>query len=295
VLLIKIRLDIRRPVMRGVTIDVGEGEEVKPLWCPLCYEFLPDFCYTCGLIGHTDRMCEKKLEKGQVQQYSRSLRFIPEKKLSFGGRGSSSGEKGVHRLRRSGEKDAGGGSWGSRGSGSPKRSDVASWRETLVQSEAEGEGDEVTSPLKIKESVQTSGEAKRALEFDTGKGKEMVLEMSGLIDESGRKRGAEGKVEDKHLKSVMHMEEALKQPTLLKGEVDPPKKNHKTFKRLPRSPSTIVAPMLVNHQEGKKRVRGEDEAMEVEEDKRAKYGRDDIGDAQTHEEAEPADRLCGKK
>ena len=49
-------------------------------WCSLVYEFLPDFCYTCGVIGHTDRMCEMQLEKGVVQQYGKSLRFIPEKK-----------------------------------------------------------------------------------------------------------------------------------------------------------------------------------------------------------------------
>lgn len=73
VLRIKIRIDIRNPVMRGVTIDVGEGEDVKSLWCPLCYEFLPDFCYIGGIIGHTDRFCEKKLEKGEKQQYSRAF------------------------------------------------------------------------------------------------------------------------------------------------------------------------------------------------------------------------------
>jgi hypothetical protein len=47
-------------------------------WCPLVYEYLPDFCYTCGLIGHTDRICEVQLEKGVVQQFSKALRFIPE-------------------------------------------------------------------------------------------------------------------------------------------------------------------------------------------------------------------------
>jgi len=44
-------LDVRKPLMRGVTVCVGKEE--KPLWCPVEYEFLPDFCYTCGIIGHT--------------------------------------------------------------------------------------------------------------------------------------------------------------------------------------------------------------------------------------------------
>lgn len=63
---IKIHMDIRVPLMRGVMVDVGVGDEVKPLWCPLCYEFLPEFCYICGIIGHTDRLCDKKLEKGDT-------------------------------------------------------------------------------------------------------------------------------------------------------------------------------------------------------------------------------------
>lgn len=28
------------------------------------YEFLPDFCYAGGIIGHTKKFCEKKVEKG---------------------------------------------------------------------------------------------------------------------------------------------------------------------------------------------------------------------------------------
>lgn len=74
---VKVRLDIRKPLMRGVTLDIG-SKETK--WCPLVYEYLLDFCYTCGLIGHTDRSCEMQLERGAVQQYSKALRFIPEKK-----------------------------------------------------------------------------------------------------------------------------------------------------------------------------------------------------------------------
>ncbi|CAD6265675.1 unnamed protein product [Miscanthus lutarioriparius] len=55
---VKVKIDIRKPLMRGVTLDVGGGEQEKMKWCPLVYEYLPDFCYTCRLIGHTDRSCE---------------------------------------------------------------------------------------------------------------------------------------------------------------------------------------------------------------------------------------------
>ena len=47
---------------------------------PIMYDYLPDFCYTCGLIGHTDRICTIPLEMGTPQQFSKALRFIPEKK-----------------------------------------------------------------------------------------------------------------------------------------------------------------------------------------------------------------------
>jgi hypothetical protein len=42
---IKVKLDIRKPLMRGVTIQLDEKGE-KTAWCLLEYEFLPDFCYT---------------------------------------------------------------------------------------------------------------------------------------------------------------------------------------------------------------------------------------------------------
>lgn len=40
---IKVRLDITKPLMRGTMVNVGDGKKEK--WCPMVYEFLPDFCY----------------------------------------------------------------------------------------------------------------------------------------------------------------------------------------------------------------------------------------------------------
>jgi hypothetical protein len=79
--------------MRGVTLDLGESEEEKKLWCPLSYEFLLDFCYTCGLIGHTNRMCETQLKKGEPQQYTRALRFILERRRPRESSGSRLGSQ----------------------------------------------------------------------------------------------------------------------------------------------------------------------------------------------------------
>jgi hypothetical protein len=99
--------------MRRVTVEVGKkGEEAKPLWCPMVYEFLSDFFYTCGLIGHIDRACTKKLQQGEQQLFSKTLHYMPEKRRmeEF----SSDRTIGSHPTWRQG----GSGSRGSWGSGS---------------------------------------------------------------------------------------------------------------------------------------------------------------------------------
>jgi len=63
VLRIKVVIDICKPLMRGIMVKVGSEEKDK--WCPFAYEFLPDFCYTCGCIGLVDKQCEIRLEKGE--------------------------------------------------------------------------------------------------------------------------------------------------------------------------------------------------------------------------------------
>jgi hypothetical protein len=52
---LKIRLDIRKTLQRGIMMGTGADKEDR--WCLNAYEFLPEFCYVCGLIGHVDRMC----------------------------------------------------------------------------------------------------------------------------------------------------------------------------------------------------------------------------------------------
>jgi hypothetical protein len=71
---IKIKLDVRRPLMRGVMLCVGNNEEK---WCPIIYEYLPDFCYICGVIGHTDKACNLNLNCEQELSYNKSLRWTP--------------------------------------------------------------------------------------------------------------------------------------------------------------------------------------------------------------------------
>lgn len=69
---VKVRIDIRKPLQRGITVAMGNGGGDR--WCPLQYEYLPDFYYTCGIIGHTDKMCLQKLGAGEKAPFSRDLR-----------------------------------------------------------------------------------------------------------------------------------------------------------------------------------------------------------------------------
>ncbi|CAD6247810.1 unnamed protein product [Miscanthus lutarioriparius] len=136
--------------MRGITVKVGREEKEK--WCSFAYEFLPDFCYTCERVGHIDKQCEVRLEAGETQQFSKCLRYIPEKKkmegfqdrssqsgrLRGGWIGGGSGSRGSHDGR-----DNRSGRWASSGSGS----DAARWRKEEGEKSGEKE-EEMLSPLK---------------------------------------------------------------------------------------------------------------------------------------------------
>jgi hypothetical protein len=47
---IKVKIDIRKPLRRGILVEGEDGEE--DCWCPVRYEFIPNFCYGCGRLGH---------------------------------------------------------------------------------------------------------------------------------------------------------------------------------------------------------------------------------------------------
>jgi hypothetical protein len=50
---IKVKKKLDEPLMRGMMVEVGKEE--RNIWCPMEYEYLPNFCYICGIIGHTDK------------------------------------------------------------------------------------------------------------------------------------------------------------------------------------------------------------------------------------------------
>lgn len=61
---IRVRLDVRRPLKRKKKIVKRNGSEVI-VSCK--YERLGDFCFTCGVMTHTERYCRKFLNRGSVE------------------------------------------------------------------------------------------------------------------------------------------------------------------------------------------------------------------------------------
>jgi hypothetical protein len=130
-------------------------EKGSVVWCPLTYEFLPDFCFTCGVFGHGMRSCSIKLTGGDKPQYGNWLKADVGRKRLGEERNSKRGE--------------GFGSFGFRGLGSrwggKSRSDSDSWRKDgSISSGCKGGPGEkregVLSPAKEREAVQGAWKAR---------------------------------------------------------------------------------------------------------------------------------------
>ncbi|KAI5015035.1 hypothetical protein ZWY2020_056425 [Hordeum vulgare] len=91
---IKVKLNINTPLMRGFVLEresnneqMGEEENQqdsarkrKLRWCRFEYEHLPDFCYTCGIIGHREKECKLKPAKNEAPQFGPWMRAEEENK-----------------------------------------------------------------------------------------------------------------------------------------------------------------------------------------------------------------------
>lgn len=53
---IRVRIDISKPLKQFIRVSIHSEED--DICVILVYERLPDFCYRCGCIGHSFRVCE---------------------------------------------------------------------------------------------------------------------------------------------------------------------------------------------------------------------------------------------
>jgi hypothetical protein len=69
------------------------------------YEFLPNFCYICGLLGHTDKSCNAGGWCVKKKHFSSELRVIPSRRrFQEEGRGRSKEGSKWERSQGSGSK-----------------------------------------------------------------------------------------------------------------------------------------------------------------------------------------------
>ncbi|MEX5533454.1 hypothetical protein, partial [Pseudomonas syringae] len=56
-----VELDVMKPLMQGIYTG---NQKDGLFWVDFKYEKLPQFCYFCGIIGHSDQFCHKILQVG---------------------------------------------------------------------------------------------------------------------------------------------------------------------------------------------------------------------------------------
>ncbi|KAE8771451.1 hypothetical protein D1007_56686 [Hordeum vulgare] len=202
---ITIWMQIDKSLMRGFTLETNDAagrkkrndgkvmeekaEEDDGSWCRFEYEFLPDFCYRCGIIGHGEKDCEVRVYKGDMKQYGRWLRADMSSRRSSSEEGSwRSGSMGVGASRIYGHRRFGGKVGGD--------NDNLSWRKdgsrlTQGNDGKSDKGEEVTSPTKVRPVHQQGGKPKilvlEEMQRSSGKGGDDVVE-------SGEKESAEGRI-----------------------------------------------------------------------------------------------------
>ncbi|KAI8003399.1 hypothetical protein LOK49_LG08G00886 [Camellia lanceoleosa] len=70
---IRVEINIDKPLRRGLKLALGGQESV---WIMLQYERLPNFCFHCGLLGHSVRDCGNRLLEGAHREEVR-LQYGP--------------------------------------------------------------------------------------------------------------------------------------------------------------------------------------------------------------------------
>ena len=100
---IKVDLPIDKPLRRGGNVVGVEGDKY---WVHYKYEWLPTFCYICGLMGHDAKHCHVCLDRpNATHQYGEWLKAFGTSKVGSNGlRNFSNGSNSTGNDTRSGEK-----------------------------------------------------------------------------------------------------------------------------------------------------------------------------------------------
>ncbi|KAL5829026.1 hypothetical protein ACOSQ3_018494 [Xanthoceras sorbifolium] len=65
---VKVGIDVTKPLRRGMKVWISEFDVMITVL--LRYERLPDFCYACGLVGHSFLECMNKMAKLEAMESS---------------------------------------------------------------------------------------------------------------------------------------------------------------------------------------------------------------------------------
>ncbi|KAK1678461.1 hypothetical protein QYE76_039309 [Lolium multiflorum] len=70
----RVWIDLDEPLMRGFPIESKKRKTVE--WYSIAYERLPYFCFSCGIIGHSENFCPTPAERDEGKcPYDASLRY----------------------------------------------------------------------------------------------------------------------------------------------------------------------------------------------------------------------------
>jgi hypothetical protein len=252
---IKVKMNITKPLMRGTMVQIDD--EGRTSWCPFAYEYMPDFCYICGVIGHVDRECKIKLNKGEKAQFGAWLKADMEtRRADERSKGSGGG------YRSFGGRGLGFNKWGGRSG-----SESLTWKkEGSFGGKTTGMVAEVPQGPLYLPQVPNEG----VLKSDSLKGAQNLLSLpdENLKDEGSEKVDKEKETVHEGSSKVMDIDgigvgdllESDSQNSLKEGVPEEKKrllKEEKTFKRRIREKSDVIQPVCNEESlTGKKRDGG---------------------------------------